>query len=302
MIGRVGASNEGFLHSLDQIQRRLASAQAQISSGRRMNRASDDPDQVSRLLTIRSQLSAVRQDRMNLGRVQSEVAAAEQGLQHGIELMDRILVLGTQGATNATPLDSRLTLAGEVGALLAQLVGVSTAAADGRYIFSGDSDSSIPYTVNLEANPPYSAYQGSSATREILHPTGIRMRVARTAEQIFEDPDPSRNVFGSVLALRDALAGGDVDSIKDALNRVRTAAVHLNNELAFYGAAQNEIAQSLSYAHQEELRLTTELSRLEDADLTEAILEMNQAQIHQEAALGAGARIQKRPSLFDFLR
>jgi flagellin-like hook-associated protein FlgL len=72
--------------------------------------------------------------------------------------------------------------------------------------------------------------------------------------------------------------------------------------LAFYGAAQNEIGQSVQYAHQEELRLKSELSRIEDADLTEAILELNQAQIHQQAALGAQARTQSKLSLFDFLR
>jgi flagellar hook-associated protein 3 FlgL len=230
------------------------------------------------------------------------VSAAEQGLQHALRLVDQILVLGTQGASDITPVENRQSLAGEVTALLAQLVGVSTTASDGRYIFSGDADSSAPYHFDPNVDPPYSSYQGSAATREILHPTGIRMRVARTAEQIFEDPDPSRNVFGSVDALRQALASGSVDSIKGALNRVRTAAVHLNNELAFYGAAQNEIGQSVSYAHQEELRLTAELSRIEDADLTEAILELNKTRTHQEAALGAQATMQRRPSLFDFLR
>jgi flagellar hook-associated protein 3 FlgL len=302
MISQVDARTQGFLNSLDRIQSRMENAQRQISSGRKMNRASDEPDQVSRLLAVRSQLSAVQQDRMNLGRVGSEVAAAEQGLQHALQLLDRIMVLGTQGASDVTPLDSRQILAAEVGALLGQLVGVSTAASDGRYIFSGDADSSSPYTFDLNADPPYSTYQGAAATREILHPTGIRMRVARTAEQIFEDPDPSRNVFASVNELRQALGSGSVGAITDALHRVRTSAVHLNNELAFYGAALNEIGQSVSYAHQEELRLTGELSRIEDADLTKAILEMNEARIHHEAALGAQASIQQRPSLFDFLR
>jgi flagellar hook-associated protein 3 FlgL len=302
MTGAIDGRTEKFLADLGRIQRRLERAQTWVTSGRRINQVSDDPDQISRLLAARSELSATTQTHANLNRVKGEVDAAEQALQQAVSLLDRVAVLGVQGATDFVNTDQRNSLADEIGRLLEQMVGLASTATDGRYIFSGDSDGTVPYTVNLAATPPYSLYQGAPATREILHPSGVLIRVARTAQEIFDDTDPSKGVFAAIDGLRLALRGGATQTVKDAVAKVRTASVHLNSELAFYGAAQNQVAQGIEFAFKQELRLRAEIASLEEADLAEAAIELNEARLHQEAALNAQARTQDRPTLFDYLR
>lgn len=300
-IGVFDAQTSRFLNDIDRIAERLERAQLQITSGRRINVASDSPDQISHLLATRSQLAATEQIHANLNRVKAEVDASESALAQAVEIVERVTMLGAQGATGTISADSRESLADEIGSLLEHLVNIAATKVDGRYIFSGDADTTPPYTADLNADPPYSVYQGATSSRKIEHPSGARIQVSLTADEIFDDVNPDQNVFSSINDLRKALLANDAQQVLDALGRVRFSNTHLNNKLAFYGSAQNQVAEGIDVAFKQELRLKTQISSIEDADLTEAILELNQAQLQQNAALGAQAQIQNKRTLLDYL-
>lgn len=300
MLRRVDPETERFLDDLARIKDRLARAQREVSSGRRLNQPSDDPDQVSQLLMLRSELAATEQIRFNLGRVTAEVNTAEQTLSAAVERLDRAAVLGSQGAGSTATAEQRLLVAREVEALLEQMVNLADTTVEGRYIFSGNADGQIAYTLDWTQSYPVSAYLGSAATRTIAGPGGQRIAVAKTAAEIFDNPEPAKNVFQALNNLRTALLANDQAGIGAALAQIRTASVHLNDELAFYGTVQNQLAAATEAARKEELRLKTRISEIQDADLTESIVAMNEARFQQEVALSARARM-PRTSLFDYL-
>ncbi len=300
MLNRLDPATDRFLTDLAEINRRLETAQREVASGRRVDKPSDDPDQISNILQIRTEIVLTEQGVLNLGRVQAEVDAAESTLQSAVSMLERARVLGIQGANGTQSAETRQGIALEVENIVEQLVGVSRTTTEARYIFSGDSDPQAPYTLDLTQDDPYSAYLGAPATREVAHPSGYRFSVARTAEEIFDNADPTRNVFDAVNNLRLGLRNNDQVAIEAAMEQIESAEVHLNSELAFYGAAQNQVARSLDFAHKQQIRLQTHLSSLVDADMTQAIVELNQAAYQQEVALTTKASMPKR-SLFDYL-
>jgi flagellar hook-associated protein 3 FlgL len=283
------------------ITARINRAQTQITSGRRINVASDSPDEISRLLQIRSELAVNELARRNLGRLQTEVDGAEQALQHAVQLSERVRVLGAQGATGILTAADRATIGFEVGTILEQLVNLASTAVEGRYIFSGDADQTAAYTIDLDLDNPFSDYQGSESSRMAQHPGGTRFAVARTAEEIFDGGGGGASIFDAVNQLRLALRNDDEDAIQEAVAGLTPALRHLNDKLAVYGALQNQVQEAHDYANRQQIRLEQQVSELEDADLTQAILELNDAQFHQQAALGSeGKRL--KTSLFDYLR
>jgi len=300
MIDGLDAQAQRFLIDLEFVTRRVAQAQARISSGKRMLAPSDGPEDVARLVQSRSALTWTVELRRSLERVQGEVNAGEQALATAVQVLDRITVLGAQGASDTSEADQRAILAGEVGALVVQLVNIAATEVEGRRIFSGDADGVVPYTIDLSQANPYSAYLGAASTREALHPAGTRLSIALTAEQIFDDPDPAKNVFQAANNLRLALQNNDGDSIRQAVAGLRTAAAHLNSQLANYGVIQNQVVEAITASHHQELSLKGQISSVEDADLTEEILKMTQGQTTQEAALHTQAQIRRR-SLFDYI-
>ncbi len=301
MLPVLNSSSQAFVSKMDEISRRMDRAQRQISTGLRVSSVSDEPDSVSTLLQTRADLASTQQIQSNLSRVKTEVDAGEQALQTTVSLVERARVLASQGVTGTATPELRQTLATEVGSIMEEISGLSGTSVEGRFIFSGDADQKAPYSLDLTAASPLSAYGGSAVTRQIQHPNGTRFLVARTAQEIFDSPDPTKNVFSSLNALRTALQNNDAAGINSALPNVVSALDHVNGELAYYGTVQNKVADATNFSTQLELQLKTHLSTLQDADLTEAILELNQARVQQDAALQAHAKI-PTTSLFDYLR
>jgi flagellar hook-associated protein 3 FlgL len=300
MIRTLDPSSEAFLRNVNRISERMEVAQRQIATGKRVNSISDDPDHISTLLQARANLEAAAQIQANLGRIKAESDVAEQALQTSVGLVERARVLGSQGLTGTATPASRTALAAEVGAILEQLVGITRTTVEGRYVFSREAEPQIAYASDPSQKLLIPQYPGGSFTRLIQHPNGTRFSVGRTAREIFDAPDPRNNVFQSLNTLRIALAGNDEEAIAGALTSVMSSLDHLNGQLAYYGTVQNRVAEAADFGSKLQLQIKTHLSQLEDADLTEAILDLNLAQVQLQAALKAKASV-PRASLFDFI-
>lgn len=301
MISNLNSSNTRFLQSLNSIEKRLNTAQQQLSSGKRINVAADSPDDVTALLSSRAQLESAKQTNSNLDQTQTEVNAAEKALQQASKAYERARVLGSQGGSDLQTAESRNTLAREVEAVMEELVGIARTTAGGRYIFSGDGDNLVPYTIDLAQPDPFSAYAGATTnTREVQHPNGSRFQIAKTADEIFDSADPNANVFDSLSQLRDALLANDGDAIRVANERMNDVAPHLERMLSYYGTVQNRVASGVEYGKTLVLDLQAQIAKVESADLSQAILEQQQAQLNMQAALQSRAQLDRR-TLFDYL-
>jgi flagellar hook-associated protein 3 FlgL len=300
MISRLDSSSEQFLNALAITQRKLNRAQLELTSGKRINTASDDPDQISYLLQARAGLGNTTQAKTNLGRVKTEVDTAESVMATAVSLVERARVLSSQGATGTASAQTRTNLANELGDVLKQLVAITNTSVEGRSIFSGDSDQSAAYSIDLTQPVPTGTFLGTPATREIRHPNGTRFAVSKTAQDIFDSPNPGENVFGSINAIRVALLANDQAAIDAALPTLDTAGQFLNQQHSFYGSVQNQVNGAIDYADKDEIRLKARISAIEDADPTAAALDLNQAILQQNAALQSRGRL-PRTTLFDYL-
>lgn len=300
MIRSLDAATNRFLDNLRALNSRLERAQQQVASGRRVTAPSDAPDSVLSLVSAKAGLSRLAQIQANLNRFRTEVDGAEGVLQQAVKLYDRVRTLGVTGASGAQTETTRRGIADEIQSLLERMVGIANTQVDGRYVFAGNSDQTPPYALDWSGTPPWGSYQGSAATRTAIHPAGVTFRVSLDAQWIFDNPDPAVNVFSSIENLRQALLAGDESAMRTALEPLGNVAAHLNAALMFYGNVQTQVAEGLESASAMVLRLKTQIASIEDADLTEAIVELQQVRFTQEAALQVRASSPRR-SLFDYL-
>jgi flagellar hook-associated protein 3 FlgL len=171
---------------------------------------------------------------------------------------------------------------------------------NGRYVFAGDSDQTQPYTIDLTQANPISAYAGSPTTRQVESPDGSLFSVALTSQTIFDSGDPTTSVFQSISSLRTAILNGDTTGIATAAGNVGGADTYLNTQLAFYGNVQDQVTSATNYGANYETQLQTQLSGIQDADLTQSITEFTQDNTQLQAALTAESKLPQQ-SLFSFL-
>ena len=209
--------------------------------------------------------------------------------------------LGAEGDTDTVTASTRADLANQLGAILQQMGNLANTSVEGRYIFSGDSDQQAAYAVNLSSATPVSGYMGAASTRVAQFPDGNTFSVALTAQTIFDSSNPATNLFSTITSLMAALNNNNDTAIQTAVAGSDQVSTYLNTQLAFYGNAPDNIAQATTDNQSLQTQLQTQISDLQDADVTSSITELTQAQTQQQAALESEALI-PRTTLFDFLR
>jgi flagellar hook-associated protein 3 FlgL len=294
-----------FLEGVDQIQQRISKANQEITSGLRINQASDAPDELDTVLQLRVDQQQNDQITTNLGLAQTDAQSADNVLTSAVNLLDSATQLGAEGANSTATADTRATLAQQVESIQEQMVSLSQTQVQGRYIFSGDQDSTPAYQLDLNSANGVDQLSNAASTRQVQDPAGGSFAVSQTAQQIFDDRNSdgsyaSDNVFSALNSLRTALANNDQTGITNALNSVKLGSTHLNSVQAFYGTVENRISNGTTYAGSYDTRIQTELSNVEDADVTSDAMVLTQANTQLQAAFESQAKMPTQ-TLFSFL-
>lgn len=300
MISALSPSAQKFLTGLDTIQQRLQTAQNELTTGLQINNVSDNPSEIADIWQLNSQLDQTNQIQTNLGQVATEVNTAQSSLQSAVTAVEQAETYGAQGATDTASATTRQDLANSLSAILQELVSTANTTVQGRYIFSGDSDQTAPYSYDPTQPNPVSAYQGAASTREILGPDGTSFAVALTAQQIFDSSNAQTNVFASITGLIQGLQSNNDAAISSALSSLQSSNSYLNQQLAFYGTVQDRVQGAQNFGQNYVTQLKTQLSGIQDANEAADITNLTQAQTEFQAALSSEAQL-PRTTLFDFL-
>jgi len=302
----ISASAQQYLADLNQTQAQIQQAQSQVSSGLKVQQPSDDPSAIAEILQLQTTMAQNQQIQTNLGGASTELSTADSSLQAAIQAVQSAISIGEQGANGTTTAETQTQLAQQIAGIQQTLVGITQTNVNGRYIFSGDQDSQPPY--QLDATQPEGVRQlvTSGSTRVITDATGTSIAVAKTAQEIFDPKDGSGNptagnTFAAINSLLTALQTNDTTGVSAAVTSLQSASSYLNDQLAFYGEAENQISTATTLAQQFQLQEKSNLSDLQDANLPAAALELTQAQTQQQAELSVAAKIQQEPNLFSLL-
>lgn len=305
MISGLNASNSLFVSAIDNIQTQLSNTQEQLSTGLSVNQASDAPGELGDIFQARANIASVNQETQNLTNVQAIVNAGDSSVQTAIQLMQNALTLGSEGASSGVSATTQAGLATQVQDLLSQMVSLTQTQVSGVYIFSGDDPSAAPYQLDPASPNGVQQLVTASATQEIADPNGVTFPISLTAQQVFDPQDALGNstAQSSFLALNNlqlALQSGNTANITAAIDGVTSASAYLNQQLSFYGTAENRITSAINLAQKFQVQDQTQLSNLQDANVAADAVQLQQETTSLDAALSAQA---KRPTstLFDYL-
>jgi flagellar hook-associated protein 3 FlgL len=300
-------ASQQYLADLNLTQTQMQKAQAQVSSGMRLQEASDDPSAVAEILQLQSTLAQNQQVQNNLNGVQSELSSANTALQSAISSVQSALSIATEAASSTTTQDERTNLATQVSQILQSLVGLSNTNINGTYIFSGDENTQPMYQVDPSQPEGVQQLFTPTSTSVVQDVNGTPLTVALTAQQIFDPQQPnnggpaSGNTFAAVNSLLTALQNNDPNAATTAVTALQSAGDYLNAQLAFYGEAQDQVTNAVNLAQQFQTQEKSQLSQVQDADLPTAALDLTQDETQEQATLSVEAKIQQMPNLFSYL-
>jgi flagellar hook-associated protein 3 FlgL len=301
-----------ILADLNNISSKLTRTQMKAASNKEIMRPSDDPFGTSQAMQLRQALSANRQHQANVEDAIGWQDATEQALIDVTESVERARNLIVQGGTGSSDQTSREAIASELEQIIEGIKQSANTNYRGSFLFSGTETSSRPY---MPTSNPYvpadDAYQGDEAGWNPAIPGIIR--------EIGPNVQMTINVVGREFlgdgqgagddkllhVLRDAvdhLRAGDGTSLRGTdLERLDTNFDVLLEVRAANGAKTNRLEAALGRLGQLEESVLGQLSKTEDADIAETLIDLNSQTAAYQAALRAGASI-VQSSLMDFLR
>jgi len=145
---------------------RLLRIQEQMSTGKKVNRPSDNPISQASIIRNNKTLSEVEQFLRNITQADTALSLGESALQSLEDQLLRARELATQAANATYTAADRSLIAKEVKEIYDQIVGAANSSQGGRYIFAGDKTAIPPFV--RQGN-----YTGTSVTVTPASPVTI---------------------------------------------------------------------------------------------------------------------------------
>jgi flagellar hook-associated protein 3 FlgL len=290
------------LRDLNVADNRLGNLQRKLSSGKQLTRPSDDPFAVGRAMRLRSDLEGIRQYKRNVDDGTGWATATEAALGRITDVLQRARELLVDGGNDSNGPVAREAIATEIDELTESIKQEANATYSGRFVFSGTATETAPYAVGAT-----DSFAGNAGTIARAIGAGVSIPVNVDVHALLGDGqaagdnklldtmrDIAENLRGGTPADAEALRTTDLarlDANLDELTRTRAVVGATTNRLQTAGTRLDELEES-------SLDL---LSKTEDVDMAEALVDYSTQKSAYESALHSGAEIVQM-SLLDFLR
>jgi len=184
---------------------KLLELQSKMSSGRRLQKPSDDAMGVTRDLSYRTELSDISQFKRNISWGKSWLGLVEQSLGGAGNFINEAKEIATALANDTYDANARRAAAREVESIFDRLLSTANSKIEGRYVFSGHRTR----TEAFRAMSSGVVYQGDRGRTEIQIAAGAKIQV---------------NQIGSDILLNQLYTMGEGYDLNPGLTRDRTLA------------------------------------------------------------------------------
>lgn len=277
---------------------RLTEFQRQVSTGRRIDRPSDDPSGTSSAIGEHAEVATVEQYTRAATSVGSKLTVIDTLLSDVVDKLTAASTAVTAARGSIQSQAQREAAAQQLESVKASLFDDFNATFQGAYLFGGANASNPPFSK--DAAGVVQPYAGSTVEVQVDVDRNRAVKVGLNGDALARGSSP-QDIFAVLDELIAAARAGDsatlgagMGRLNDAMNRVTTA--------------QSRVGADMGTVDDQKLRLgrmkiagLARLEKIEAADMAAAISGMTQAQSAYEAALGAVGAV-TRVSLMDYLR
>ncbi len=276
---------------------RLLDAQEVVTTEKIINRPSDDPIGMGKVLDYRKAISSIGQYQRNLTQGKMWIEHSEVVLDEVNDLLRQAKEIALVQSEGSSERDDRATAAQQVKNIYDQVMQLANTKLGDRYMFAGHQTGTVPITRDAAYN---ATYNGDAGEIRMIIGENTDLDVNADGVQVF---DNGTDTFDVLRQLKDALENpvynqtdisNQIQPIIDAGSQVKSARSE--------GAA-NYTRLELTESQLKILKLNVEnmLSETENADIAQAIVNLKNQETAYETALAAAARV-IQPSLINFLK
>ena len=281
--------------SLAKNERALSKAMEQLSTGKKINTASDDAAGLAISTRMSSQIIGLEQSVQNASDAISMIQTAESALDEMTNMLLRMRELALQASNGTSSAADRDYLQDEFGRLSAEIDRIANNTEwNGRPVLNGNAGGSAVQNVSFQVGG--NAGQTISVNFGYLVGGGVSAAAA------------AAGLVGSGTALSGiAISGATTVSAQllasAAMTGIDAAIENISNQRASFGATVNQLTHSIDNLTQVSINAESTRSRIMDTDYARSTSELARAQIIQQAGTAMLAQANQLPrNVLDLLQ
>ena len=245
----------------------LQKSMEKLSSGERINRASDDSAGLAVSEKMRSQIRGLNQASKNIGNAVSFIQTTEGHLQETTDILQRIRELAVQGSNGIYSDEDRMQIQVEVSSLVAEIDRIASTAQFNRMnILTGRfASEGLKFQVGANMDQSVTAHIGTMTA------TALGLKGSQGEES-------------------NMISVSDVDSANMTLGTIDEALKNVNKQRADLGAYQNRFEMAQKGIDVAAENLTAAESRVRDTEMAEEMVNYTKNAILSQATLAMQAQ------------
>ena len=274
---------ENIINNLNSASMDLSKANEMVSTGKKINTASDDPLGFVSVLGIRSSMANIDQVGRNITTGKLWVNVSETSLNGAYEFLYQAKAL----LVNVNNADIEPDQAADtIDKYINQILSLANSRVNGSYIFAGTKTDTKPFSFD-EANPDQVNYNGNDTPFSIKVGIDTSVTVGANGEEIFGE------IFETLIDAKLGIDGGTydtedmeaaIDDIEDQLDTLTAAISDITFAMTQFDVKE-KILEDLHLAYEDEKAL------IEDADINEAVVSLKMKELIYQTALSSSARV-----------
>ena len=185
----------GGINRLQDLNSNLVNTQQQISTGKKVNKPSDDPVAAARILKLDQDLRRAETYQRNANLADNRLKQEESSLASAVDIIQRVRELTVQAGNGSLSANDRKSISAELKERLGQLANVAnTRDASGEYIFSGFQGNTQAF---VQDDSGAWVYQGDEGQRVLEIDDGVTVPISDHGKGIFENVPAAVSMTGT---------------------------------------------------------------------------------------------------------
>lgn len=320
--------SNSFLTDMNTNLQNMQKLQKQMTSGKEINKPSDDPAKVARAMQLTSDINTNKQYNQNISNTSNWLDTTDTALGQTGDVLQKVRELLVSAGNAAYGSSERQSIKDEINQRVDEITQILNTNYDGKYIFGGTNTTAKPVATVVAAgnnnigyntvpptDPSYATElnkinkkmnveisQGVTMEYNVTagdilqfnNESGAPCDLTKVLKDITDHLDGNFNGVPDAASSTSALTGTDLQGITDTINNL----LKVRSQV---GAKQNRMENAKSKNEDENFNLTTILSKTEDIDITQKTMEYSTLQTVYMASLQTSARV-IQPTLLDYLK
>lgn len=267
--------HQNSVRNMGQNLSRFEKTNSQVASGKMLELPSDNPNGVSKAMSLKSSLAANGQYEKNIDETNLWLDETDQTIGKMTDVMQRVRELTVNASNGTLSAEDRTTIASEIEQLKEQISEFSKAKVNGQELFGTEKKFTVSDGISIPANV---------SADKLLGPIVGDAKNTKSLDKVLED---------LVTAIKNS---GEI-----SIDEIDTKVDQLLSVQSEIGARANRVEAFENRLLDNNLQLKKMLSSIEDVDYAEAMIRLKSEESVYQASLASSAKI-IQPTLMDFLR